>query len=294
MDFLGELKSRVMVGSGAIGTALEKEGFVLGGNAAVWQLEHPDIFRSLRQRWLDAGVDLVPGGGGSANRLRLEHYGFAEEAPRINREQIKMARQICPPGRYVCGLLGNLGKLMQPLGKVSYEEAYESYAEQAVAMADAGADLVWIETMTEVPAMEACIKAVKDNTSLPVIATMTFDPNPRGFRTMMGVGPQEAAEKLDCIGADVIGANCGKVSPAEMSEVLRQMAQVTAKPLAAKPNAGTPQVVDGQIVYPVKPEEMAACVPGWIAAGARVVTGCCGSSLEHIAKIAEVVHSSFR
>ena len=294
MDFLEQLESRVMVGFGATGTELEKGGFGLGGSAAVWQLEHPDVFVSLRKCWLELGVDIIPAGGSSANRLRLKLHGLEKDAPRINRELVRMAREICPPGRYVGGLMGNLGKLLQPLGEVSFEEAYESYAEQALAMADAGADLVWIQTMTDLVAMEAALKAIKENTSLPVVASMAFDLTPKGFRTVMGVTPQEAAEKLECVGADVIGANCGSVSPKEITEVIRQMAQVTTKPLAAKPNAGTPHAVDERMVHPVSPEEMAACVPGWIAAGARIVAGCCGSSPEHMAKIAEVVHSSLR
>ena len=290
MDFLEQLGFRVMVASGGQATEMGKRGYALSGSLASWALEHPDAYKDLLKSYVDYGSDILYVTTSTSNRFRLKHLGLEEQAFRITRDVTKLVREVCPPNCYLCGTLGSLGQLLQPLGEVSLEDAYESYKEQLLAMTEAGIDLVWMLTMTDIVATEAAIKAVKDNTSLPIIASMVFDPTPKGFRTMMGVSPREAAEKLDQAGADVIGANCGSVGPAQVTDILKEMAQVTTKPLVAKPNAGIPEVINDREVFPVSPEEMAVHVPMWIAAGARVVSGCCGAGPEHIAKIAEVVH----
>jgi len=205
---------------------------------------------------------------------------------------MRLGRQVCPPNCYLSGNISNLGHLLQPLGEVSYEEAYESFKEQALAMAEGGIDVVWVLTMTEIPATEAAIRAVKDTIKVPVMASMSFDATTKGARTIMGATPAEAAARLDRAGADVIGANCGGISPAQVVDVLKEMAGATRKPLVAKPNAGKPEVIDGATVHPMSPEDMAAHVPAWIEAGARVVSGCCGAGPEHIARIAEAVRKA--
>ena len=289
MNFLEQLGFRVMVGFGPLGTGLEKRGFSLSDNYATWIPEHPDEFKDLLKTYAEHGADILPVGGSATNRFRLKHLGIEDQAFSLTRDVAKLGREICPPNCYLSGGLGNLGQLLQPLGEISFEQAYDSYKEQVLAMAEAEIDLVWILTMTEIAAMEAAIRAVKDNTNLPVIASMAFDPTPKGPKTMMGVSPREAAEKLDQAGADVIGANCGGVSPAQVTDILKEMAQVTTKPLVAKPNAGRPEVTAGEMTHPISPEEMASHVPEWIAAGARVVSACCGAEPEHIARIAEAV-----
>ena len=289
MDFLEELESRVMVAFGAMSIELKKGGYSLSDNYLIWAVEHPDEWRDFLKACVDHGADILPAGGSPGNRFRLKHLGLEDQAFRLTRDGVKLGREVCPPNCYLSGLLGNLGQLLQPLGDINYEEAYESYKEQVMAMAEAGVDLVWILTMTDLPAMEAAIRAVKDNTNLPVIASMSFDPTPKGPKTMMGVNPKEVSEKLDQAGADVIGANCGGVSSAQVADILKDMTQVTNKMLVAKPNAGKPEVINDEMVYPVSPEEMASHVPEWIANGARIVGGCCGASVEHVARIAETV-----
>ena len=277
-----------MVGSGTLSTELIKMGYQTSENVAAWEVEHPEALKDVLKSWVDAGANLLCLSG-AGNRFRLSHVGLGDQASRINRELARLGREACPPDCYLCASLASTGHLLQPLGDISLEQAYESYKEQVLAAAEGGVDLIWVWTMTEIPAAEAAIRAVKDNTSLPVIASMVFDQTPKGFRTMMGQSPKEVADKLEKAGADVIGVNCGSVTPAQITDILREMAEVTTKPLAAKPNAGTPQVSGSEIAYSVSPEEMAGQVPMWIAAGARVVSGCCGSTPEHITKMAEAV-----
>ena len=288
-DFLEQLKTRVLAASIGLGVDMEKIGYSLSDNFAVWILENPDPYKKVIKSYIDHGADVLFIGSSAANRLRLKHLGLGDQAFRIARDGAKLGREVCPPNRYLCGGLGNLGQLLEPLGDISYEEAYESYKEQVLAMAEAGIDVVWIITMSEIRATEAAIRAVKDNTNLPVIATMFFDSTPKGYRTIMGDGPKEVAEKLDKAGADLIGTNCGSITPEQVTDVLKEMGQVTNKPLAAKPNAGKPEIDRGKSVYHISPEEMAAQVPMWIENGARVVGGCCGAKVEHLSKMAEVV-----
>jgi len=288
-NILEDMASRVMVASGAQGTVLAEEGFSLGGSYAAWVLEHPDALKDLFLRYIDCGIDILSVACGSANRFRLGHFGLGEQARRINRDMVELTREICPPNCYLCGGMGDIGQLLEPLGEVSFEAAYDCYKEQALGMAEGSVDFIWIMTMTGLKSTEAAIKAVKDNTKLPVFASMAFDPTPKGPRTMMGVGPGEAAEKLDEAGADAVGLNCGGILMDDVDEALKEMARVTGKPLVAKPNAGIPEVAEGESVHPVSPEEMAAHVPVWIAEGARIVSGCCGAGPEHIAGISEAV-----
>jgi 5-methyltetrahydrofolate--homocysteine methyltransferase len=270
---------------------LEKRGFNPSENSSIWSLEHPDLFKDIIKSYAASGADIIPVSCSSSNRIRLEPHGRGNQAVQINRDLAKLAREACPSCFLSCGL-GPFEQLLQPFGDISPEEAYESYKEVVLAMAEIGVDLVWILTMTDVVLTEIAVRAAKDNTDLPFVACMTFDPTPKGFRTIMGVSPEQAAERLDKAGADVIGTNCGTITPEQATEVMREMAQVTDKPLIAMPNAGVPKVVDGKtVVYSIGAEEMAAQVPNWIAAGARVVGSCCGGGTEYAAKIAEVAHS---
>jgi len=292
MDFLEQLKLRVMVSSGAMATEMAKRDFQVGGNSAVWALEHPDVFKEVIKDTVLANADIIGAGNASANRFHLRRVGLHERAYSINRDLVRLARDACPPHCYLYGSMMDLGHLLQPLGDLSFEEAYEAYREQVLSAAEGGVDIVWIMTMSDIRMMEAAIKAVKENTSIPVIASMAFNHTPKGARTIMGVSPEEAGKKLNQAGADVIGANCGGISPAQVTDVLKEMAEVTNKPLVAKPNAGKPEVIDGVTIHPMSPEDMAAHVPAWIEAGAKIVSGCCGAGPEHIARIAEAVRIS--
>lgn len=288
-DILKTMASRVLVASGAQGTELAKRGFSLGDNYAVWGLKHPDALKDIMLRYLDCGIDILSASCTSSNRFRLEHFGLGDQARRLSKEMVQLTKTWRPAGCYVGGSLSDIGHLLEPLGEVSFQAAYDSYAEQVLGMVEGGVDFVWIMTMTDVNTTEAAVKAVKENSDLPVFASMAFDSTPRGPRTMMGVSPSEAARRLDLAGADAVGLNCGSISMDEVVVALKEMAGVSRKPLIAKPNAGMPNVDQGQTAHPVSPEEMACRVAGWIDHGARAVSGCCGSGPEHIARISEAV-----
>jgi len=283
-----------MVASGAQGTELGKRGFPLQENCAVWVLKHQDVLRDLTLRYVECGADILSAPCISSNRFRLEHIGIGNQAYRLSREMVELTKKSCPAQCYVGGSLSDIGQLLEPWGEVSFEAAYESYKEQVLAMTEGGADFVWIMTMTDVNLTVAAIKAVKENSGMPVFASMAFDSTPKGPKTVMGVGPTEAAKKLDSSGADLIGLNCGGLAMEEVSHVLKEMAAITRKPLVSKPNAGVPHIKEGETIHPISAKEMGEHVQDWIDNGARVVSGCCGAGPDHITAISEKVRTSCR
>lgn len=166
---------------------------------------------------------------------------------------------------------------------------YEAFAEQAAALEEGGADAICVETMSSLVEAGEAVRAAKEHTSLPVFCTFSFSPGRRGFRTMMGVTPERAASRAAAAGADVIGTNCGN-GIEQMIEIVREMRSAEPSlPILAQANAGIPELVDGETIYPESPEFMAAHVGALVAAGASIVGGCCGTTPRHIAAMAAVV-----
>lgn len=288
-DFLDRLQSEVLVFSGAVATALQPMGLDLGQSVARWQVEHPDAVQGLLRAYYEAGADIGLVDTSSSNRLILQKYGLADKTREYVSTLLRLGREITPPDRYLPGTMMATGHLLHPLGDVTFAELYDAFSEQAIAAAEVGVDLFWIMTMSDIEEAKAAIRAVKDHTGLPVVATMVFNPTPKGYRTMMGLDPATAARKLREAGADVVGANCGNASLKETTEIVKQTKQACECYVAAKPNAGMPELVDDKPVWTVTPEDFAREVPNWLAAGANIVSGCCGTGPEHIVGIAAAV-----
>ena len=176
-------------------------------------------------------------------------------------------------------------KMLKPLGDLDPEKLYSAYREEVVGYAEGGVDVIWIMTMMDIEEAVIAVKAAKDFSNLPVIASMSFDLTAKGGRTIMGVDPGTAAVKLSEEGADVVGHNCGGATPEEATLILREMSKTTDKPLVSKPNGGKPEWVDGKNYWPFAPEQFAMEVSNWVSAGARIVGGCCGTTPKHAAEI---------
>ena len=207
----------------------------------------------------------------------------------LNDKVSRIVKQVTPKGCYVAGSIMPSGKMLKPLGDLDPGALYDAYREEVVGYAQGGADVLWIMTMLDIEEAVIAVKAAKDFSNLPVIASMSFDFTPRGGRTMMGIDPKTAAARLVEAGADVVGHNCGGATPEESTLILQEMREVTDKPLVCKPNAGKPELVGGKTRWPFTPEKYAQEAPNWIAAGAKIVGGCCGSGPEHAAKIYDAV-----
>ena len=290
-SIIERLKKEVLVMSGAMGTMMGKMGADLGGCIGQWILDHAEDYRNLVRNYFQVGCDIVSGGTFSLNRISLAKLGLAEKAGELNRGVIRILKGVQPEGKYIAGSMGPTGRMLKPLGDMDPQEAFEAYAEQARALADGGAEIISILTMYDLEEAVIALRAAKKETPIPVFVCLAFDPGSQGFRTMMGVSPESAARRLDAEGADVIGANCGGVTLRQMTEVIGLLKPNCRKPLMVKPNAGSPKMVEGKVRYTASPEEFAEHVESWIAAGARIVSACCGSSPLHLKEIARRARS---
>jgi len=293
---LERLRSEVLVLDGAMGTMLFAAGLTPGACPELWNAERPEVLQGVHRAYFDAGSDLVETNTFGGTRLKLKAYGLEDGCRELNEKGAKLARSVCPPGRFVAGSIGPTGHLpdtFEPLGDTPAEVFYESFREQALALADGGVDLFAIETMMIPDEAVLAIKAAKDATGLPVMCSMTFQYHPATGRdrTMWGTSPADAAATLVAAGADVVACNCGDGGPGRVPTILAEMRSATPAFLAAYPNAGIPKIVGDKTIYDLTPEAMAAAFPAILDAGARIVGACCGSTPAHIKAIAEIVKS---
>lgn len=289
-DFLSRLKSdRVAVADGAMGTMLQSVGLPVGASPEAWLLENPDPVCGVHRAYVEAGADLILTCTFGGTRTRLKRPGLSDRVTEVNRRAVEVAREAAGDRAYVAGDIGPLGEFLAPMGKITYEQAVDIFAEQARALAEAGVDVLYIETMSDLNEARAAVEGAQQVSSgVPITITLSFDRN--GW-TNMGVSPEQAAKTLLAIGVDGIGANCG--ATLEMTEgALAKIHEVAAQAiLIAKPNAGKPRMVKREEVYDATPADMAEYARKFVALGARIVGGCCGSTPEHIRAIAQAMAS---
>ena len=279
---LKRLEREILVLSGAMGTMMAKMGADLGGCIGQWIVEHPDVYRDLVRDYFRVGCDIVSGGTFNLNRVSLAKFGLTEKTEELNRGMIRILKGVQPEGKYVAGSMGPTGRMLKPLGDVDPQEAFEAFSQQARALAYSGAEIINVLTMYDLEEAVIALRASKKETPLPVFVSLAFNPGAQGYRTMMGVSPEAAARRLEAEGADVIGANCGAITLDQMTDVIRLMKANCRRPLLAKPNAGSPKVVEGKEQYAASPEEFAEHVENWVEEGARIVSACCGSGPAHV------------
>lgn len=277
----------VLVADGAMGTMLMAQGLEPGTPPEVWNVDQRERVIAVHTAYLDAGSQIILTNTFGGNRVKLGRMGMEDRVHELNLSAALLATEAARGRAFVAGDIGPTGEmLMAGLGKLTFEQAVDAFAEQARALVEGGVDLIWIETMSELEEARAAITAVKAVTDLPVFCSLSFGP--RG-RTMMGESAQKAAEVLWPMGLAAIGTNCGEgLEP--VHDALQQMRDVLPDaPLIAKPNAGLPRYEDGKTVYDMPPAEFAAWLQEFVSLGARVVGACCGSGPEHISAIATTV-----
>jgi 5-methyltetrahydrofolate--homocysteine methyltransferase len=269
---------------GAWGTQLQQRGLPVGDCPDAWNLTHPDKVEEVGRAYVEAGSRVILTNTLLANRFLLARHGLADKVAEVNRAGVEISQRAAGTQAAVFASVGPSG-LMLMMGQVTEDDLKAAFAEQASAIAAAGADGIVIETMSDV-AEAALATAAARATGLPVVACMTFDSGVKRDRTMMGVTPEQAAEQLTAAGADVVGSNCGH-GIGDMIEVCRRLHAATELPIWIKANAGLPEVVDGQTVYRQTPAEFAGYVPQLIEVGASFIGGCCGTTPEFIKTVAE-------
>jgi 5-methyltetrahydrofolate--homocysteine methyltransferase len=290
-SFLAALQSgRVLVSDGATGTILQRQGLPKGMPSDQWVLENPEQVVALHRRFIEAGSDVILTDTFGGTPLRLVHTGISASAAELNRRAVELAKTATAGTEvWVAGSIGPTGELLQPYGTLAEADAEAAFKQQAQALVAGGVDLIVIETQFDLTEAKAALRAVRAVTDLPVVCSFSYD---RGTRTMMGVKPAQMAAELEGLGVNVLGINCGR-SLADNQKALGELRQATNLPIWFKPNAGLPRTTEsGDSEYDVTPADMAAQVPGWIEAGAQVIGGCCGTSPEHLAAMATVVHGT--
>jgi 5-methyltetrahydrofolate--homocysteine methyltransferase len=279
----------VLVGDGAWGTELMQRGLPAGQAPEWFALERPEVLEEIARLYVDAGADLVTTDTFGATSFRLKLHGLDGERERVNRQAVEAVNRAVGGRALVSGSIGPSGQLLEPYGDTSPDAVEEAFAEQARALAAAGADVLCVETMGDLTEAVRAVKAAKTVApGVPVMATMTFEPTPRGYFTVMGVSVEKAAAGLEAAGADVVGSNCG-TGIDDMVSIARAMARATRLPLIIQPNAGLPRSLDGRLVYDETPDAMAARVPELLDLGVAIVGGCCGTTPDHIRAIRRAV-----
>lgn len=283
------------VTDGATGSNFFGRGLEAGYPPELWCVERPEEVLWLHREFLKAGADLILTNSFGANAPRLKLHKSEHRVREINKAAAQLARQAATEyvdadghEAVVAGSMGPTGELFAPMGDLTHESTVAFFAEQAEALADGGADVLWIETMSSKEEVAAAAEAAK-KTGLPVAATLTFDT---ARRSMMGVTPTEYAAFATEIGLDLIGSNCG-IGPAELMDSTTELLQADCGlPVIAKGNCGIPQYIDGEIHFRGSPELMARYALHARDAGAMVIGGCCGATPEHLAAMVDALNST--
>lgn len=264
---------------GATGTNLQDAGMPTGVCPEAWTLEHPDVLKDLQRAYVDAGVNIVYASTFSGNSLKLQEYGLYDRIGQINTDLVKLSKEAVGDKAYVAGDLTMTGVQLYPVGPLKFEELVDIYKEQIRYLADAGCDLLVIETMMSLAESRAALIAANETCDLPVMVTMTFAED---GRSLYGTDPTTAMVVLQSLGADAVGVNCS-TGPDQMVDFVTAMRKVTRVPVIAKPNAGLPKLDEtGHTVYDMTPETFASETKKLIEAGAQIVGGCCGTTPAHM------------
>lgn len=279
----------LLVGDGAMGTMLFERGLPPGEPPETVTLARPAVLEEIARLYLEAGADLLETSTFGGSPLKLALHGLEAKTETVNREAVRAVRRVAEGRAYVVGSCGPSGRLLEPYGDVGEAAMLASYRRQMDALVAARVDAVCVETMTDLREATLAIRAAKAaDPALPVLATMTFDPTPRGFFTIMGVSIAAAAAGLSDAGADAIGANCG-TGVAPMVAIARELRTASRLPLVIQPNAGLPRAEGGRTVYDETPAVLAEGARALVDAGVQIVGGCCGTTPEHIRALRAMV-----
>jgi 5-methyltetrahydrofolate--homocysteine methyltransferase len=274
-------KEKILIADGGWGTELQKRGLPPGEVPEAWNLSRPEDVLAVARSYVEAGADIILTNTFGGSPLKLAKVDLGDKLVEINRRGAEISKQAAGDRALVFASIGPSGEFMAPLGTISEADMVKGFAEQAQALAEGGADGIVVETMMDLAEAKAAVRATKESTSLPVAVTLTFNKGPKGYATMMGIRPEQAAAELESAGTDIVGANCGAGIDI-MMELMRLMRSATSLPIWCKPNAGLPELIDGKTVYRETPEMMASKLNALVQAGASIVGGCCGTTPAHI------------
>jgi 5-methyltetrahydrofolate--homocysteine methyltransferase len=288
---LDQLKKRgTLVSDGAWGTFIQQKGLKSDESPESWNLNRPEDIFQIAKSYVDAGADLILTNSFGGSPFKLAPYKLDKQCYEINKAAAEISRRAAGEKVLVLGSVGPSGKILM-MGELSPEAMQKGFEEQIKGLADGGADGILIETMSDLDEARLAIRAAKAMTEMEILCTFTFSATAAGeYRTMMGSSPAETVEMLVEEGVDIIGANCGN-GTAGMIEIVKEIRSLNQDiPVLVHANAGLPILLDGESVFPETADEMSAQIKDLVLAGANIVGGCCGTTPEHIKRMAELVH----
>lgn len=276
------VKDRFMFFDGAMGTMLQREGLKVGELPESLNITNPDIIRKIHRQYIEAGSDIVITNTFGANELKYSSSQFLIEE--VITAGVKVAREAAAD-KLVALDIGPIGQIMEPTGSLSFEGAYELFKKQVIIGEKAGADLILIETMSDLYETKAAILAAKENSSLPVFCTMTFQEN---GRTLMGTDPKTMVFVLEGLGVDALGVNCS-LGPKELMPIVEEILKYSSIPVMVQPNAGLPRYDGEKTIYDIAPEQFAEYIRTMAEKGVRIFGGCCGTNPDYIKAAVEIL-----
>lgn len=281
-----------LVFDGAMGTMLQAAGIEPGGAGELWNVENAEAVEAIHTAYLEAGANIVTTNTFGGSRPRLDMHGAGDRVHELNKAAAQIAKKAAAPFEaLVAGDIGPSGELLEPLGLLTPDEAQAIFEEQITGLVEGGIDLILIETMSDLEEVGAAVRASRAVApELPIVVTLSFDTK---LRTMMGVNPAMAVSEIGAMGVDAVGANCGR-GPEEMQVIMEQMVAVRPEGLLliGQSNAGLPHLVGDRFEYDAGPSTMAAHAQTLRALGIDIIGGCCGSTPQHIAAMADALAST--
>lgn len=286
MTFRNFLKNNFVILDGGLGTLLQEKGLPLGEHPETWNITHPEIVIDIHKEYYNAGSNVINANTFGANPLKFSNDDL-EKIIKAALENAKKAQELSIGNqeKYISLDVGSLGKLLKPFGDLDFEKAVDLFAKITELGVKYGADIISIETMNDSYETKAAVLAAKENSDLPIIATNAYGSD---GKLMTGASPKAMVMLLEGLGVDVLGANCS-LGPIELMKISDELLAVSSTPIAIKPNAGLPKVVEGKTIFDFKAEEFSHIMAEMCKKGVRVIGGCCGTTPEFIAKIAENV-----
>jgi len=279
------LKENLVLMDGAMGSLIYEKGIFIDKCYDELNLSRPELIRDIHEEYIRAGAMVIETNTYGANRFKLKSHMLNDCIEEINLKGVELAREAAGDNIYVAGSMGPSGVEMEPFGDTSLEEIFQAYKEQTGILCKAGVDLYILETFQDIREMEQAIKAIKSVCTLPVVAMMTVGED---GKTRYGVDVEDIIRRLDSSEASVIGLNC-TVGPKSMLDFMDQISRISTKPVSIMPNAGRPQFTDGRMIYMSTPEYFSVYTKRFIDKGVRMLGGCCGTTPEHIAKMANAL-----
>jgi 5-methyltetrahydrofolate--homocysteine methyltransferase len=288
MNLLEALNSKqVLLLDGAIGTELDKRGLM--GRASN-NLDAPDVVLEILREYASCGCDILTTNTLTMNRIYIETHNLDVSVRDVNKAGVELATQAAGNNQLVLGDMSSTGQLLEPYGTYKESQFYDTFKEQGEILAESGVDGFIIETVFDLCEALCALRACKENFSLPTIASIAFQTEAKEGRTMMGNSAKDCAKQLTDAGADVVGANCGEIAPAEMASIVKLLKSETYQPILAQPNAGKPELIEDKTVFKMGPEPFAHGIAECLQAGAQLVGGCCGTTPQHIRAVAKMLN----